>query len=214
MKLLVTAGPTREPIDDVRYVSNASSGKLGFALVRAALARGHEVTLVLGPVEATPPEGCTVVRVETTRDLERACQEVFPRHDALVMAAAPADYRVKDRVHGKISKEGRTSLTLELVANPDVVAGLGKTKRADQVILGFALEAGDGAEGRALAKLERKNLDAIALNGPSNLGSDRATVALYRRGEKSPRVLADLTKDDLAVELVRAVEELIGSKRS
>jgi len=207
VRLLVTAGPTREPIDDVRYISNASSGKLGFALCQAARERGHEVTLVLGPVEAAPPEGTRVVRVETTADLERVCGELFPSHDALIMAAAPADFRVANRVHGKISKEGRSALTLELVANPDVVAGHGRTKRADQTILGFALEAGEGAEARARAKLARKNLDAIALNGPANLGSDRASVLLIPRDGPS-RPLTDLTKLELARELVKAVEAL------
>jgi len=207
VKLLVTAGPTREPIDDVRYISNASSGKLGFALALAGRERGHQVTMVLGPVETQPPPGVKVVRVETTADLDRTCRELFPAHDALIMAAAPADYRVANRVAGKISKEGRTELTLELVANPDVVAGLGKTKRADQVILGFALESGAGGEERARAKLARKNLDAIALNGPSNLGSDRASIVLIRRD--GPDVsLDDLTKLDLARELVKAVEAM------
>jgi phosphopantothenoylcysteine decarboxylase/phosphopantothenate--cysteine ligase len=210
VKLLVTAGPTREPIDDVRYISNSSSGKLGFALSTAGLERGHEVTLVLGPVEATPPAGIKVVRVETTADLERVCLELFPAHDALIMAAAPADFRVANRVSGKISKEGRSGLTLELVANPDVVASLGKKKRADQKILGFALEAGAGAEERARAKLARKNLDAIALNGPENLGSDRASVLLIPR-DGPARALSDLSKLDLARELVKAVETLRAS---
>ncbi len=210
LKLLVTAGPTREPIDDVRYISNASSGTLAFALALAGRERGHQVTLVLGPIELQAPPGVKVVRIETTAELDATCRELFPAHDALIMAAAPADFRVANRVHGKISKEGRTELTLDLVANPDVVAGLGKTKRADQAILGFALEAGAGAEERARAKLARKNLDAIALNGPSNLGSDRASVLLIRRD--GPAVaLDDLSKLDLARELVKAVEDLVRS---
>ncbi len=208
MKLLITAGPTREPIDDVRYISNASSGKLGFALCEAARERGHEVTLVLGPVEATPPAGVTVVRVETTADLEAACQRFFPSHDALVMAAAPADFRVANRVAGKISKEAGKGLTLELVQNADVVAGLGRSKRPGQRILGFALESGPGGEERARAKLARKNLDAIALNAPSTLGSDRASVTLIRK-DGSTRALGDLSKLDLARELVKELEALM-----
>jgi len=213
VKLLVTAGPTREPIDDVRYISNASSGKLGFALCEAGRARGHEVTLVLGPVEAAPPSGIRVIRVETTADLDRVCREIFPTQDALIMAAAPADFRVKNRVAGKISKEGRSELTLELVANPDVVAGLGQTKSTTQVILGFALEAGDGAEARARAKLARKKLDAIALNGPSNLGSDRATVTLIQP-TGAPREMRDLDKRALADELVGEIERLLQARRA
>jgi phosphopantothenoylcysteine decarboxylase/phosphopantothenate--cysteine ligase len=208
LRLLITAGPTREPIDDVRYISNASSGKLGIAFCEAARERGHEVTLVLGPVEAGPPSGVTVERVETTAELDAACRRLFPAHDALVMAAAPADFRVANRVAGKISKEGRSGLTLELIANPDVVAGLGRSKRASQAILGFALEAGTGAEERARAKLARKKLDAIALNGPANLGSERASVKLIRR-DGSVRALEDLTKLDLARELVKEVEALL-----
>lgn len=213
LKLLVTAGPTREPIDDVRSITNASSGKLGFALCEAARARGHEVTLVLGPVEAAPPEGIRVHRIETTADLERVCGETFPGHDALVMAAAPADFRVKNRVSGKISKEGRSELTLELTANPDVVAGLGKSKRPDQAIVGFALEAGEGAEARARAKLARKNLDAIVLNGPSNLGSDRASATLIPRTGDA-REVRDLSKRELAAEIVSLVEKLAAERRA
>jgi phosphopantothenoylcysteine decarboxylase/phosphopantothenate--cysteine ligase len=212
VKLLVTAGPTREPIDDVRYISNASSGKLGFAVCEAAKARGHDVTLVLGPVEASPPPGIRVVRVETTADLERVCRDLFPEQDALIMAAAPADFRVKDRVSGKISKEGRSELTLELVANPDVVAALGREKRATQVILGFALEVGAGALERARSKLARKNLDAIALNSPANLGTDRASATLIRGRGGEPRELRDLDKRELARELVSEVEALLAER--
>jgi phosphopantothenoylcysteine decarboxylase/phosphopantothenate--cysteine ligase len=125
------------------------------------------------------------------------------------MAAAPADYRLATPVPGKISKEGRSSFTLELVTNPDVVAGLGAAKRSNQVVVGFALEAGEGAEARALAKLERKNLDAIVLNGPGNLGGDRASAAIYRRSGGAPRRLLDVSKGELARELVREVEELV-----
>lgn len=217
MRLLVTAGPTREPIDDVRYLSNSSSGKLGLALVEVARARGHDVVLVLGPADVSPPLGVEVRRVQTTLDLERTCLELFPACDAVIMAAAPADFRPRERVHGKIKKEGRASLVLELVANPDVVAELGARKRPDQVLVGFALEAAEGEEALANArgKIARKRLDAIVLNGPSNLGADRASAVILRgtTGEKV-REVRDATKRELALAVLDEVEELTRGARS
>jgi phosphopantothenoylcysteine decarboxylase/phosphopantothenate--cysteine ligase len=130
------------------------------------------------------------------------------------MAAAPADFRPRERVRGKIKKEGRSELTVELVANPDVVARLGACKRADQVVLGFALEsvADDEAMANARAKIERKRLDAIVLNGPSNLGADRASAAIIRADGHVAARLADVPKALLAEKILDEVERLAAEK--
>ena len=130
MHLLITAGPTREPIDAVRFLSNRSSGRLGLALARAGLEAGHEVTLLLGPVEAPAvPEGVVTHRFETTRELEALLGEHVPRCDALIMAAAVADYRPVRAREGKLAREGEGRVTLELEPTPDLIAQAAKTKR-------------------------------------------------------------------------------------
>lgn len=104
MKILITAGPTREYIDDVRFLSNASSGRMGYSLAAAALARGHQVDLVTGPVEQSAPAGCTVHRIETTDQLRQRCLELFPQCDGVIATAAVCDYRPKERITGKITR--------------------------------------------------------------------------------------------------------------
>jgi len=120
VRILVTAGPTREPLDPVRFLSNRSTGAMGFALAREALRRGHEVTLVLGPVEASPPEGAEVVRVETALEMRDAVIEHLPRADAVLCAAAVADYRPVALSEKKIKRGGRK--TIDLAENPDIAA--------------------------------------------------------------------------------------------
>ena len=169
-RVVVTAGPTREHIDDVRYVSNASTGRMGWELAREAKRRGAQVTLVLGPAELPPLPGVTVVSVISTRDLLVATRKAVRGADLVVFAAAPADWRPAVRVRGKIKKDGRgRARVLRLVENPDVAATLGHTK-GHRVHVGFALEVRDGLR-HARGKLARKRLDAIVLNGPQNLGA-------------------------------------------
>lgn len=164
MRILITAGPTREPIDDVRFISNRSSGHMGFALAGAAAAAGHEVTLLLGPVLLPPSvaERVSVVRFNTTADLEALLADHFPKCDVLIMAAAVADYRPATLLKGKTPRgEG---LKIELEPTPDLVAGCAKTKRQDQRIIAFALEDPQVLERRAVEKMQRKKVDAILAN--------------------------------------------------
>ncbi len=205
MNLLVTAGPTHEPIDDVRYVGNSSSGRLGFLIAEVARHRGHAVTLVAGPCALADPAGISVIRVTTATEMLAACQAAFPTADALVMAAAVADYRPRDRIVGKM-KKGADDLVLHLVKNPDVVAELGKMSRG-QVIVGFALEAAPPAEAEALArgKLRNKHLDLVVLNHPGSLGgSDAVGVTLIT--EREAVSLGNVDKRRLGERLVRFVE--------
>ena len=175
MKLLLTAGPTREYLDDVRYLSNASSGRMGFAIARAALAAGHQVVLVCGPVAMEPPEGCEFHAVEGTREMYDVCLRQFPACDGVIAAAAVCDSGPRERHSGKLAKTGQP-LKLELVELPDILAELGRRKE-DRWSVGFALESQD-PHARAVEKLRRKNCDAIVLNRPTAIGAESNSVEL------------------------------------
>ncbi|MFO0917521.1 MAG: phosphopantothenoylcysteine decarboxylase [Planctomycetaceae bacterium] len=170
MRILITAGPTREYLDDVRYLSNASSGRMGFALAEAVLAAGHEVLLVTGPVSIVPPAGCDVRQIETTEQLLDVCRVEWPRCDGVIATAAVCDYRPVERFSGKLAKTGAT-LKLELVETADVLADLGQAKE-NRWIVGFALESSEYAHVNALRKLKEKNCDAIVLNRPTAIGAE------------------------------------------
>ena len=170
LKVLVTAGPTREPIDPVRYITNRSSGKMGYALAEAALQMGAEVTLVSGPVTLTPPAGTRVLPVETTEDLLTVMQAEAPAQDIIIQAAAPADYRPREVADQKIKKQAGEPFTLVMAETPDVAKAVGKARRADQFIAGFAAETEKLTE-HAAEKLERKNLDMIIANDVTRPGA-------------------------------------------
>jgi phosphopantothenoylcysteine decarboxylase/phosphopantothenate--cysteine ligase len=180
MQILITAGPTREYLDDVRFLSNASSGKMGYALAQAALEAGHKVVLVSGPVALAPPAGCEFHAIESTGEMYDKCQALFPQCDGVIGAAAVCDYRPRDRVSGKIGKTGKP-LQLQLVETPDILAELGRRKKAaKQWVVGFALESRNPRE-NALRKLKAKGCDAIVLNHPSGIGTDSTGVELIDR---------------------------------
>ena len=203
MRILITAGPTREYLDDVRYLSNASSGRMGFAVAAAAVAAGHEVVLVAGPVALKPPEGCRVVNVETTEEMGRACVEAFDDCDGVVAAAAVCDYRPLCRHEGKLTKTGEP-VSIEMIETDDVLATLGAGKEG-RFVVGFALEASNAREG-ALQKLRAKNCDAIVLNGPEAIGSEVNSIELI---DISGSVVAswDGPKSELARRLIEWIDQ-------
>jgi phosphopantothenoylcysteine decarboxylase/phosphopantothenate--cysteine ligase len=202
VRIVVTAGPTREYLDDVRFLSNPSSGRMGVACAQEALHRGHHVVLVAGPLECDPPKGVRLVRVESAREMARALRREFPRADALVMTAAVSDYRPARRVRGKIKKTLRT-MTLRLVRNPDIVAGLARRK-GRRLIVGFAVEA-RALERNALEKMRRKRLDLIVANSPSSFGAHVADfVILWPDGRRE--VLRGAPKRRLARRLLDILE--------
>jgi phosphopantothenoylcysteine decarboxylase/phosphopantothenate--cysteine ligase len=162
MRVLVTAGGTREPIDSVRFVGNRSSGRMGLALADEAARRGADVTLIAANVALELP--ATAVLVETTAELDAAVRERFPQADVLIMAAAPADFRPAQPIDEKISREGSAGLSIELEPTGDIIAGVAGERRADQTVIGFAAEHGEGAVERGRAKLSRKGLDAVVVN--------------------------------------------------
>lgn len=168
-KILITSGPTREYLDPVRFLTNASSGRMGAALASAAIEFGCEVTVVTGPVKLSYPEQAHVIEVETTQQMLDACIKLFPLCDCVIGAAAPCDYKPVHYSPSKLSKTGET-LQLEFQPTEDILANLGALKTSDQIIIGFALETDNGLA-HAQEKLRRKNCDAICLNGPSALNS-------------------------------------------
>ena len=166
LKITVTAGPTREAVDPVRFISNRSSGKMGYAIAEAGLERGAEVTLITGPTALKAPVGARVVRVETTGDLLEAVTDSCAGCDILIQSAAPADYTPVEKADQKIKKADGEALEIVLRETPDVARAAGTMKMPGQVFVGFAAETQNGME-NARKKLKKKNLDMIALNDVS-----------------------------------------------
>jgi phosphopantothenoylcysteine decarboxylase/phosphopantothenate--cysteine ligase len=208
MRVLVTAGGTREPIDSVRYVGNRSSGRMGVALAKEAARRGADVTLIAANVALDVPPG--TVHVETAAELEAACREAFPHCDVLLMAAAVADFRPAAPLDEKIGKGGREGLAVELEPTGDVLASLSEARLPGQTLVGFAAEHGEGGIERARGKLERKGLDAVVLNDISDpeIGfdsSDNEVTILTAAGSLAvPRG----SKDVVAAVILDQVHEL------
>jgi len=209
MRFLITAGPTREPIDPVRYLSNRSSGKMGYALAAAALAKGHEVLLISGPVAIPAPDGATLVRVETAQEMYHAVAAAIHEADAAIFCAAVADYRVAEVAGEKIKKTGET-LTLTLVKNPDILGSARSVFGFDGLLVGFAAETEKLAE-HALDKLRRKDCDLLVANDVSRtdiaFDRDENEVELFYRDGRH-ETLAQASKAAIAAELVGRVESL------
>ena len=216
LKVLVTAGRTEEPIDPVRYISNRSSGKMGFALARAARRRGAEVTLVAGAVNVEPPRGLEIIRAATAEDMVRAVKARARDCSALLMAAAVADFRPATAARTKIEKSGSgrpASIALEYTA--DVLKGIAGSARG-RVTVGFSLELERGT-GRAARKIKEKKLDLIVINNPTEpgceFGSDYNKVSfLYPDGRLEE--LSLLPKDVVAERILDRVEEMLKSRGS
>ena len=215
LRVLVTAGGTREPIDAVRYVGNRSSGRMGFALARAAADRGASVTCVAANVGLERDSRVRYVDVSTAAELHDACLEAFPRCDVLLMAAAVADFRPAEALEGKVKKAGRDELSLRLEPTADVLADLSARRRGGQTLVGFAAEHGEGALAFAREKLELKGLDAVVLNDVSQAGIGfdapvNAVTLVTADGEREvPRAAKETVAGALldAVVGLRAVEE-------
>lgn len=182
MHFLITAGGTREYIDPVRFISNASSGKMGFALARAALKAGHRVTLITVATSQPVPKGVRLIEVETAGEMFGSVKKYFEKCDCLIMAAAVADYTPVSVAKSKIEKTGK-SLTIKLKATPDILRWAGTHKKKKQIVVGFALED-KYIRRRAEGKLKDKCLDMIVANTPSVIGSDKAAVEIKMPGRR------------------------------
>lgn len=201
-KILLTAGPTRAYLDDVRYLTNASSGRMAAAIAQAALAAGHRVTIVSGPVQVRYPAAARVIPVVTTRDMLAAALAELPASDGVIAAAAPCDFEPVRRVTGKIPRLG-DGLTLELVPTPDVIATLARKSVSRQWFVAFALEPGADPR-RAFAKIEAKRCDLIVVNDVTAIEGTQTAVTVYDRAHATVGSKAG-TKRAVATWLIRLV---------
>ncbi len=210
-KVLITAGPTREKIDPVRYIGNYSTGKMGYALAEEFASRGAEVTLVSGPVAVkTSDSNIKVVDVESAREMYDACKNLFPVMDIAVMCAAVADYAPAAPATHKLKRERDELTEIKLVKNPDIALTLGEMKRSDQLLVGFALET-DHEEANAKGKLERKHLDMIVLNSlkdqGAGFGTDTNKITLLK-ADGHPRSFPLKSKREVATDIVNEIVTL------
>ena len=225
MKVLITAGPTREPIDAVRYISNRSSGRMGVALAEAAFAAGHDTTLLLGPtpdIRETYPGAAESIgvqelsrpayrcyRFESSTQLKQLLNAHWPDHDVLIMAAAVSDYRPSRVIDGKAPRDPQRPLILQLEPTPDLVALVASQKRPNQRVIAFALEEAVDIESRAIAKMIRKGVDAIVANPLGTMENDSITPLWLTRdgGRQSPD---RMTKPQFARWLMEKLNQLSG----
>lgn len=209
LRVLVTAGPTEEPLDPVRFLTNKSSGKMGVAVCRRAAARGASVTLVTGPLKVAPPEGVKTVPVRTAQEMHDRVMELFPEFEVVIKAAAVADFRPEVVQDTKIKKDNMAR-SIRFVKNPDILKALGKMKRKDQILVGFAAETGDVLE-NARTKLRAKNLDLLVLNDVSKPGAgfdcDTNIVRFLHRSGKEEQ-MDIMSKEKVADHILDRVLEM------
>ena len=205
-KIVVSAGPTREKIDAIRFISNRSSGKMGYAIAEAARDAGFECVLVSGPVNLPPPPGIRLIPVESVAQMQQAVQLESADADALIMAAAPADYRPAEVTDGKMKKKDG-DLTLRLERTPDILLGIGQNKPEKLLLIGFAAESSE-LRRYALDKLRRKNLDWICANeignGERGFGSERNTITMFGKSGEIIE-LPDAPKREIADSILRII---------
>jgi len=207
LRVLVTAGGTREPIDSVRFLGNRSSGRMGIALAAAAARRGADVTLIAANVGLAEPPGVHRINIETTAQLAEAARAEFPSSQVLLMAAAPADFKANDVAAGKLTRDA--SLDLHLEPTEDILTGLAATRSEGQTVVAFAAEAGDDVE-RAREKLTRKNADLIVLNDISNpaIGFESQENAVTLIDPSSETQVPQASKDQIADAILARVDQL------
>lgn len=212
VRMLITAGPTREKIDPVRFIGNFSTGKMGYAIADEAARRGADVTIVSGPVNVAPRQSSVkVVNVESAREMLEECEELFGQCDVAVMSAAVADYAPAEVAAKKIKREKNEPPLLKLVKNPDIAATLGAQKTPRQLLIGFALET-DSEYTNALEKLKRKNLDMIVLNSlrdsGAGFGVDTNKVTLFT-ADGSSTSFPLKSKREVASDIIDAIEKMM-----
>ena len=217
MRVLVSAGGTREPLDSVRFIGNRSSGRMGFALAEQAARRGAEVTVVAANVSLAEPAGVARIDVETTAELAEAVKTEFKRSHVLLMAAAVADFRAAEVEAGKMQREGAEAVRLDLERTEDVLAGVARLRTDEQTVVGFAAEHGAEAISRAREKLERKGLDAIVFNdvSRSEIGFDseqNEVVIVDREGEHRVELAPKRAVADAILDRVESLRSSVGSR--
>lgn len=218
-RIMITAGPTLEYIDPVRFFSNPSTGKMGYALAAMARCRGAEVVLVSGPVNLRAPSGVEVIKVTTAEQMLDACLSNLDRADAVIKAAAVGDYRSPVMLEHKIKRERAATMTLELVSNPDIAAEISKRKRPDQVLVGFAAET-DDIIGNAMHKIEKKGLDMVVANdvlakdAGFAVDTNRVSIVMAPRYGESGVTCCEGQKIDVAGGILDALQKIFAAKQS
>ncbi|MCF7956368.1 MAG: phosphopantothenoylcysteine decarboxylase [Phycisphaerae bacterium] len=207
MNILITAGGTREYIDPVRFISNASTGKMGYALARAAIKAGHNVTLITAPTTLRRPAAAKVIEVETSAEMFKAVKKHFLKSDCLIMSAAVSDYKPEKTSTVKIKKSD-TELTIKLKPTQDILKWAGRNKSKGQFIAGFALED-KSLKHNAESKLKSKNLDMIIANAPTAIAAEKSTV--YIKTAKADWLeLQDMKKEKTAATIIRLIDNYCG----
>jgi len=207
-KILITAGPTEEPIDPVRVITNRSTGFMGYEIARAARKRGYRVTLISGPVKLTRPRGLKFIRVSTARELQRAVRSEIRENDILVMASAVSDFRPAKFSKNKVSS-GK-AIVLRLVKNPDILKSLSEKERKDKILVGFSLETGDLLK-KARKKLKEKRLDLIVSNragGRSAPFGDGPTSVYLIDGRGNVKTLKNVSKKRVSGAILDTIKRL------
>jgi phosphopantothenoylcysteine decarboxylase/phosphopantothenate--cysteine ligase len=208
-KILITSGPTRQYLDPVRYLTNASSGRMGAALAEAALDAGHSVTIVSGPVHVAYPPQARVLQVVTTDDMLDTVCEQFPYHDGLIGAAAPCDYMPRRVSQAKLAKSG-APLQLELIETPDIVATVAQRKTTAQWVVGFALETED-QRFRAIVKMQKKCCDLMVSNGPTAIDSQENEVEILASNGETLKHAAG-SKKSVAKAILESIDHWIETR--
>ena len=192
-RILITSGPTRQYLDPVRYLSNASSGRMGACLAAAAIEAGHQPVVVSGPVSIDYPADAEIIRVTTTREMLDAATEQFPECDGVIGAAAPCDFQPEIIAPQKLKKQGN-GITLKLTETSDILGSLGEIKQPNQWSVAFALETENGIQ-NAVSKLKRKNCDLVVLNDPSAIESNQTQIKIL---DAAGKIVAEVSNSKLA----------------
>ena len=206
MKILVSAGPTREYIDPVRFISNPSTGKMGYLLAEYALKAGHSVVLVSGPVNLTYPRGVVLVKVETAQEMKDAILKHFQASDILVMSAAVGDWKPVIRERQKIKRKKKW--LLELVPNPDILKEVSRIKQPWQKVIGFALET-ENLINNAHRKLKEKKIDLVVADTPTFFGNSGKSNVVFLYKDGTVEEFIDISKRDVAKKIIRIIDRCL-----
>jgi len=206
MKILITAGPTREYIDPVRFISNPSTGKIGYLLAEIAKSKGFEVVLISGPTYLEKPQDVQVIQVETAIEMKDEVLKIFPEVDCLIMSAAVSDWKPYKKFSTKIKK--KKEWNLKLVPNPDILKAVAKIKKTNQKVIGFALET-KNIKANALKKLKGKKLDLIVANTPNFFGKGKSSTVVFLFKDDRVKEFSSITKEKTAEKII----SLLGSAK-
>lgn len=203
MKILITAGPTREYLDPVRFISNLSTGKMGYLISEEAIKRGHKVILISGPTYLKPPDGIKVVKTTSTEEMKEAVLKYFPEYDVLIMAAAVSDWKPEKKYRGKLKR--KKEWNLKLIPNPDILKEVSKIKKENQIVIGFALET-ENIEKNALKKLKEKKLDLIIGNTTEFFGEGKPSKVIFISKDGKVKKYKRIKKEKVAEKIVNWIE--------